>query len=66
MGETEKLLKDISDKLDLLARLVAADVVKQATSEQEKIDALSSMQFRPVEIAKFLNKSPDNISVQLN
>lgn len=66
MSRTDELLKEISDKLDLLARLVAADVVKPAKVEQEKIDFLSSLGFRPVEIAKFLNKSPDNINVQLN
>lgn len=66
MSKTDELLKDISDKLDMLTRLVAADVVKPAKAEQDKIEFLSSLGFRPVEIAKFLNKSPDNINVQLN
>lgn len=66
MSQTEKLLKEISDKLDLLMRLVAADIVKLASVEQDKIEMLSSSGFRPVEIARFLNKTPDNINVQLN
>lgn len=66
MSQTDKLLKEISDKMDLLMRLVAADVVKPANVEQDKIEFLSTLGFRPVEIAKFLNKTPDNINVQLN
>jgi hypothetical protein len=65
MSGSEKLLREISDKLDLLMRLVAADVVRSASAEQDKIEMLSSSGFRPMEIAKFLNKTPDNINVQL-
>ena len=39
--------------------------VKGYSTEQEKIELLDSLGFRPVEIAKFLNKSPENVSVQL-
>jgi len=66
MSQTDKLLAEISQKLDKMLRLLAIDAVKGITKEQEKIELLDSLGFRPIEIAKLLNKSPDNISVQLN
>jgi len=42
------------------------DAVKGYSTEQEKIELLDSLGFRPVEIAKFLNKSPENVNVQLS
>lgn len=65
MGQTEDLLSDISAKLDKILRLLTIDAVKGIEKEQEKIELLDSLGFRPVEISKLLNKSPDNISVQL-
>lgn len=58
------LLSDISGKLDKILKLLAIDAVKSYTTEQEKIELLDSLGFRPVEIAKFLNKSPENVNVQ--
>jgi len=66
MSQTDKLLAEISEKLDKMLRLLAIDAVKGITKEQEKIELLDSLGFRPIEIAKLLNKSPDNINVQLN
>lgn len=66
MSQTDKLLAEISEKLDKMLRLLAVNAVKEITKEQEKIELLDSLGFRPIEIAKLLNKSPDNISVQLN
>jgi hypothetical protein len=60
------LLTEISEKLDKMLRLLAVDIVKGITVEQEKIELLDSLGFRPIEIAKLLNKSPDNVNVQLN
>jgi len=59
------LLSEISGKLDKILKLLAIDVVKECSIEQEKIELLDSLGFRPIEIAKFLGKSPDNVSVQL-
>ena len=59
-------LSEISGKLDKILKLLAIDAVKGYSTEQEKIELLDSLGFRPVEIAKFLNKSPENVSVQLN
>ena len=66
MSQTDKLLNEISGKLDKMLKLLAVDAVKEIEKEQDKIELLDSVGFKPVEIARFLNKSPDNVSVQLN
>jgi hypothetical protein len=66
LGQTEDLLSDISAKLDIVLRLLTIDAVKGMEKEQEKIELLDSLGFRPVDIAKLLNKSQDNINKQLN
>jgi len=66
MNQTDKILTEISEKLDKMLRLLAVDAAKGIKTEQEKIELLDSLGFRPIEIAKLLNKSPDNVNVQLN
>jgi hypothetical protein len=66
MSQTNELLDEISGTLDKILKLLAIDAVKGYSTEQEKIELLDSLGFRPVEIARFLNKSPENVSVQLN
>ncbi|MGB9960291.1 MAG: hypothetical protein ACPLKQ_07220 [Candidatus Bathyarchaeales archaeon] len=66
MSQTDDLLKDISSKLDKILRLLTLNIVKGIEKEQDKIELLDSLGFRPIEIAKLLRKSPDNINVQLN
>lgn len=66
MSTTEQLLKDISEKMDKLLRLQALEVVKEVPEEQGKIELLDSLGFRPVDIAKLLNKTPENINVVLS
>lgn len=66
MSQTDKLLTEISEKMDKMLRLLALETVKGIAVEQGKIELLDSLGFRPIEIAKLLNKSPDNVSVQLN
>jgi hypothetical protein len=66
MSTTDQLLKEISDKIDKLLRLQALEFVKQIPEEQRKIELLDSLGFRPVDIAKFLNKTPENINVVLS
>jgi len=53
------------DKLDKITRLLAIETVKGQEREQDKIDVLDSLGFRPGEIAKMLNKTPENVSVVL-
>jgi len=66
MSQTEELLKEISGKLDKILRLLTIDILKGIEKELDKIVLLDSLGFRPVEIAKLLNKSQDNINVQLS
>jgi len=66
MSQTSDLLNEISGKLDKILKLLSIDAIRGYSTEQEKIELLDSLGFRPMEIAKFLNKSPDNVSVQLS
>jgi len=66
LSQTDKLLAEISEKMDKMLRLLAVENVKGIEKEQDKVELLDSLGFRPIEIAKLLNKSQDNINVQLN
>lgn len=66
MNQTDNLLAEISEKLDKVLRLLALDVVKAYEKEEEKIELLDSLSFRPIEIAKLLNKTQDNVNSRLN
>lgn len=66
MSETERLLEEISGKLDRVLRLLAINSVREISTEQGKIESLDLIGFRPSEIAMLLNKSQDNINVQLS
>jgi|SRR5207245_11769272 len=61
-----KLLQAILDKLEKIEKLQALQAVKGIEREQEKIDLLDSLGFRPVEIARLLNKTPENVGVVLS
>jgi len=63
--QTNELLAEISSKLDKVLKLLAIGAVKDFEKEQQKIELLDSIGFKPSEIAKFLNKSPENVSVVL-
>jgi hypothetical protein len=63
---TDDLLKEISGKLDKITKLLAASAIKEYGTEQEKIELLDSMGFKSTEIAKLLNKSIQNVCVQLS
>jgi cell division protein ZapA (FtsZ GTPase activity inhibitor) len=65
MTLTDDLLKEISEKLDRVLKLLTINVIGELNQEQEKIELLDSAGFRPVEIAKLLNKTPENVNVQL-
>jgi len=56
---------EISDKLDKMLRLLSIVVVKGIEKEQDKIGLLNELGFKPIEIARLLNKSPENVRVQL-
>jgi hypothetical protein len=65
LPQTNNLLEEISGKLDKVLKLLAIDAVKGFEKEQQKIELLDSIGFKPSEIAKMLNKSPENVSVVL-
>jgi len=52
----EKQFKEIVNKLDLIIRLLAQNIVKDMESQKEKILMLSSFGFGATEIAKILGK----------
>ena len=56
----------MTDKLEKITRLLAVVATKGVEKEQDKIELLDTLGFRPVDIAKLLNKSPENVSVVLS
>jgi hypothetical protein len=66
MSQKNDLLKDISYKLDKIIKLLAFDVVKGIEKEQDKIELLDSLGFRPIDIAKLLNKNLNVITAHLS
>ena len=61
----EDILKSIDRRLEAVTNLIAINVVKDK-SLNEQIDILSSAHLSINEIAKILGKSPNNISVRLH
>ena len=58
--------KIVVDKLDKVTRLLAVQTVKCLENEQDKVELLDSMGFRPSEIDKLLNKSSGYASAALS
>ena len=63
---SERILEEISLKMDRLIKLQSLSFLKEVESEQEKIKTLDSLGFRPVEIATILDKSQENVRVVLS
>ncbi len=61
-----KQFDTLTDKLDKIMRLLALLYLKDVETEQAKVELLDGLGFRPVEIARMLNKSPENVSVVLS
>lgn len=66
MSQTHDLLKDISNKLDKIIKLLALNIIKGVEKERDKVELLDSIGFRPIEIAKILNKNPNVITAHLS
>lgn len=62
----EKQFQEITNKMDLMVRLLALDIVKDLKVQKEKIVTLSSFGFGPSEIAKLLGTTPNTVSVALS
>jgi hypothetical protein len=61
----DKQYQDLIVRLDRITRLLSIIALKGSEREQDKIELLDMTGFRPSEIARLLNKSPQNISVVL-
>lgn len=61
----EKQYNGLMDKLDKILRLEAIQVVKGLSREQDKIELLDSVGFKPIEIDRMLGKSVGYSSVAL-
>ncbi len=53
----DEQFKTITDKLDKVLRLLALETVKGHPHEQDKVDLLDSIGFRPSEIDRLLGKN---------
>ncbi len=60
-----KVLQAMLEKLDKIEKLQALEAVKGKEREQDKIELLDSLGYRPVDIARLLGKTPENVSVVL-
>lgn len=58
--------KELSDKLNLITRLLALNLVKDLKNQNEKILALSSFGFTPTIIAEMLGTSSNTVNVALS
>lgn len=62
----EKQFKWIVNKLDLITRLLALNMVRDLKSQKEKILALSSLGVGPTDIAEFLGTTVNTANVVLS
>lgn len=62
----EKQFREITGKMDLIARLLALNIVKGLKVQKDKIITLSSFGFGPSEIAKLLGTTSNTVSVALS
>ena len=61
----EKQFEVITKKMDSLAKLLALNVIKDKTVN-EQVDTLRKAGFRPIEIADLLGKTPNQINVTIS
>lgn len=57
--------QQLSGKLDKITKLLTIIALKDQAREQDKIELLDVIGFKTSEIARLLNKSPQNISTVL-
>ncbi len=61
-----KLLRAILDKLEKIEKLQALGVVKGIEKDQDKVELLASLGFRPVDVAHMLGKTQENVGAVLS
>jgi DNA-directed RNA polymerase specialized sigma24 family protein len=62
----ENQFKEMTNKIDLIIRLLALNLVKDLKVQKDKIIALSSFGFGPSEIAKLLGTTANSVMVTLS
>ena len=62
---TEDTLKSIDTRLKIITKLIALDVVKGRTF-QEQVKLLHGVGMQPYEIAECLGKTPNNVRVAIH
>lgn len=62
---SSKSENDISEKLDVLIRLIAVGLTSEKT-QKEQIKLLSSAGIQPKVIAEIIDTTPNNVSVTLS
>ncbi len=63
--DNDSTLKDISNKLDVLIKLSAMNLVKDTKTQKEQIILLSDVGFQPKQIANILGTTNNVVSVTL-
>lgn len=62
----ERQFKEVINKMDLIVRLLALNIVKDLKVQKDKIMTLSSFGFGPSEIARLLGTTPNTVNVALS
>ena len=63
---SDSTLKEISQKLDILIKLLAINLVKDTKTQKEQITLLSEVGFHPIQIADILGTTNNVVSVTLS
>jgi DNA-directed RNA polymerase specialized sigma24 family protein len=66
MTDMEKVLNEISGKMDIVVRLLALNLVRDMKVQKKQIIALKSFGFGPPEIADILETTPNTVYVVLS
>jgi len=62
----QKQFEEIKEKIDLIIRLLALNLVKDAETQKDKIIALRNLGFKPAEIAEILGTTANTVRVTLS
>lgn len=61
----EEQFKELNEKLDKIIRLLALGLVKDFNFQKEKIMMLSSLGYKPSDIAEFIGTTSNTVSVTI-
>jgi len=66
MTNNEEVLKRVSNKIDLIVRLLALNLVKDREIQKKQIITLHSFGFGSSKIANILDTTPNSLNVTLS